>query len=118
MGATASGKSELALTLARRCPEVEIVSIDSMQVYRGMDVGTAKPSPHERREVPHHLIDLVDPWESFSVARYQRARRRVSRRDRGARPARAAGRGYRPVRAGGRGRTDPPAGMARDPGRA
>lgn len=73
MGATASGKSELALTLARHCGDVEIVSIDSMQVYRRMDIGTAKPSTHERCEVPHHLIDLVEPWESFSVARFQRA---------------------------------------------
>ena len=74
VGPTASGKSALALAVARRlAPAAEIVSIDSMQVYRGMDIGTAKPSPEERAEVPHHLIDLADPTEEFSVARYQAA---------------------------------------------
>ena len=53
--------------------DVEIVAVDSMQVYRGMDVGTAKPTPAERAEVPHHLLDLADPTEDFSVARFQRA---------------------------------------------
>ena len=53
--------------------DVEIVSVDSMQVYRGMDVGTAKPDAVERAEVPHHLLDLADPWERFSVARFQAA---------------------------------------------
>ena len=69
LGPTASGKTALSLALARRHP-VEIVSVDSMQVYRGMDVGTAKPSPQERREVPHHMIDVVEPEEEFSVGRY------------------------------------------------
>ncbi len=73
IGATASGKSALALALARRRPDVELVSVDSMQVYRGMDIGTAKPTPAERAEVPHHLIDLVDPDEDFTVARFQAA---------------------------------------------
>ncbi len=73
MGETASGKSALALALARRCPDVELVSVDSMQVYRGMDIGTAKATPAERAEVPHHLLDLVDPSEDFTVASFQRA---------------------------------------------
>lgn len=66
-GPTASGKSALALDLADRL-NAEIVSADSMTVYRGMDVGTAKPSPADRARVPHHLIDVLDPWESASVA--------------------------------------------------
>jgi tRNA dimethylallyltransferase len=63
------------MALARRRPpgEVELVSVDSMQVYRGMDIGTAKPSPDERAEVRHHVLDLVDPSEDFSVADHQRA---------------------------------------------
>jgi tRNA dimethylallyltransferase len=73
VGTTASGKSAIALDLARRHRDIEIVSIDSMQVYRGMDIGTAKPTPEERAEVPHHLIDLVDPDEDYTVARFQRA---------------------------------------------
>ncbi len=55
--------------------DVEIVSMDSMQVYRGMDIGTAKPTPAERATVPHHLIDIVEPAESFSVVRFQRVAR-------------------------------------------
>lgn len=73
LGPTASGKSALALEYARRHPEVELVSVDSMQVYREMDIGTAKPSPAERAEVPHHLIDLVDPDEEFTVAQFKAA---------------------------------------------
>ena len=74
VGTTASGKSAVALALARaRRPDVELVSADSMQVYRGMDLGTAKPTPAERAEVPHHVLDLADPGEEFSVARFQRA---------------------------------------------
>ena len=75
VGPTASGKSALALEVARHLPDVELVSVDSMQVYRGMDIGTAKPSAAERAEVPYHLLDLVDPWEMFSVARFQAAAR-------------------------------------------
>lgn len=72
VGCTASGKSALALALARRAggaglPPVEIVSADSMQVYRGMDIGTAKPTRAERAETPHHLIDIREPIEAFSV---------------------------------------------------
>ncbi len=66
-GPTGAGKSRLALTLAERLG-AEIVSMDSMTLYRGMDVGTAKPSPDDRRRVPHHLLDVLDPWESASVA--------------------------------------------------
>ncbi len=72
LGATASGKSALAMELARRDPSWELVSVDSMQVYRGMDIGTAKPTPAERAEVPHHLLDLLDPWEDGTVAWFQR----------------------------------------------
>ena len=73
VGATATGKTELALAAARVLGDVEIVSVDSMQVYRGMDIGTAKATPDERAEVPHHVIDLADPSEDFSVARFQAA---------------------------------------------
>jgi tRNA dimethylallyltransferase len=66
-GPTGSGKSQLALDLAGRL-DVEIVSMDSMALYRRMDIGTAKPSAEERRRVPHHLIDVLEPWESASVA--------------------------------------------------
>jgi len=68
-GPTASGKSALALALAERVP-LEIVSVDSAQVYRGMDIGTAKPSAAERARVPHHLIDILDPREAYSAARF------------------------------------------------
>jgi tRNA dimethylallyltransferase len=70
VGPTASGKTEAAIAVARAL-EAEIVSVDSMLVYRGMDVGTAKPSPQQLALVPHHLIDLAEPSEPFSVARYQ-----------------------------------------------
>lgn len=72
VGATATGKSALALALARRDPVWELVSVDSMQVYRGMDVGTAKPTTAEQAEVTHHLIDRLDPWEDGTVAWFQR----------------------------------------------
>ncbi len=70
MGPTASGKSTLAMTLAGRFP-VEIVSVDSAQVYRGMNIGTAKPSPSERGTAPHHLIDMIDPTQTYSAARFR-----------------------------------------------
>lgn len=70
LGPTACGKSRLALELAARLP-IEIVSIDSAQVYRGMDVGTAKPSRAERDRVPHHLLDIVDPDAAYSAARFR-----------------------------------------------
>jgi tRNA dimethylallyltransferase len=70
LGPTASGKSGLAMRLARRFG-CEIVSMDSAQVYRGMDVGTAKPSAQERRDVPHHLIDILDPTNAYSAGRFR-----------------------------------------------
>ena len=73
VGPTASGKSALALEMARRRPGVELVSVDSMQVYRGMDIGTAKPTPAERAEVVHHLLDLADPSERFTLTRFAEA---------------------------------------------
>ena len=69
VGPTAVGKSELALHLARHFP-LEIISADSRQVYRYMDIGTNKPSPADRASVPHHIIDVVDPDEDFSLATY------------------------------------------------
>ena len=69
LGPTASGKSALALEVAKRVGG-EILTVDSMQVYRGMDVGTAKPTAAERAAVPHHLLDLVSPIEEFTVARF------------------------------------------------
>src|SRR5471030_1223594 len=69
LGPTASGKSRLAMQLAERLP-VEIVSLDSGQVYHGMDIGTAKPSLAERAAVPHHLIYLVELTESYSAGRF------------------------------------------------
>jgi tRNA dimethylallyltransferase len=66
-GPTASGKTVLGIELAERLG-AEIVSMDSMSLYRGMDIGTAKPGADERRRVPHHLIDVLDPWETASVA--------------------------------------------------
>ena len=71
-GPTASGKSELGLRLAREMGW-EILCMDSMQVYRRMDIGTAKPTPEERRLVPHHMLDLLEPAEPYSVAQYREA---------------------------------------------
>jgi tRNA dimethylallyltransferase len=70
LGPTASGKSALAFRLAQKHP-IEIVSVDSAQVYRGMDIGTAKPSAAERERVPHHLIDIVDPHERYSTGQFR-----------------------------------------------
>jgi tRNA dimethylallyltransferase len=72
LGPTASGKSGLALALSRRIP-LEIVSIDSAQVYRGMDIGTAKPGAAERAALPHHLIDVIDPDQSYSAGQWREA---------------------------------------------
>ena len=71
-GPTASGKTALAVELALLLGG-EVVSADSMQIYRGMDIGTAKPTPEEMRGVPHHMLDVADPAEDYSVARYVRA---------------------------------------------
>jgi tRNA dimethylallyltransferase len=77
VGTTASGKSALAMEVARRLPDVELVSVDSMQVYRGMDIGTAKPTAAEQAEVRHHLLDVAEPWEDWSVSRFQAVARDV-----------------------------------------
>ncbi len=70
VGPTASGKTGIAIKVAQRI-NAEIISCDSMQIYRGMDIGTAKASPEERKAVPHYMIDIVEPGEDYSVARYQ-----------------------------------------------
>jgi tRNA dimethylallyltransferase len=93
-GPTASGKSSLAMALASLLP-VQIVNFDSMQVYRGMDIGTAKASAREQEKVPHHLIDLCDPDEPFSAGRYIRLFRRTIDE--------ITGREYLPVAVGGTG---------------
>ena len=70
MGPTASGKTELALFLVERLP-LEIISVDSAQVYRGMDIGTAKPEPEVLARAPHRLIDIRDPAQSYSAAQFR-----------------------------------------------
>ena len=75
-GPTAAGKTAVALALAERVP-LEIVSVDSALVYRGMDIGTAKPSAAERAAVPHHLIDILEPTEAYSAARFAADARRL-----------------------------------------
>jgi tRNA dimethylallyltransferase len=94
VGPTAVGKSRLGIELAERLGG-EVVSVDSRCVYRGMDIGTAKPSLAERRGVPHHLIDVVDPDEEYSVARFLA--------DAGAAIEAIRGRGRRPILVGGTG---------------
>lgn len=69
-GPTASGKTALSLRVAEAF-NCEIISMDSMQIYRGMDIGTAKPTPEEKAACPHHMVDIVDPRDAFSVAQYQ-----------------------------------------------
>lgn len=69
VGPTASGKTRLSIELCRRY-NGEVLSCDSMQIYRGMTIGTAKPTPEEMQGIPHHMIDILDPGESFSVGRY------------------------------------------------
>jgi tRNA dimethylallyltransferase len=95
VGPTAAGKSRLALELARADPTLELVSVDSMCVYRGMDVGTAKPTPAERAEGRYHLIDVADPCEEFSVSRFARLARNAI--------AGIEARGHRAVLVGGTG---------------
>jgi tRNA dimethylallyltransferase len=77
VGPTASGKTEAGVLVAEALG-AEILSIDSMLVYRGMDVGTAKPTAEQRARVPHHLLDLIDPIEPFSVAAFQAAAREAA----------------------------------------
>ena len=93
-GPTASGKTGVAVELALALSG-EVVSADSMQVYRGLDIGTAKATPAERRGVPHHLIDVAGPEEDYSVVRYQQEARAAIRE--------IAGRGRLPILAGGTG---------------
>ena len=95
VGPTASGKSDLAMGVARLIGGAEFVTLDSMQVYRGMDIGTATPTAAEQAEVPHHLIDLVDMAEEFAVAEFQARVRTVLNdiRDRGAVPVLVGGTG-------------------------
>ena len=95
VGPTASGKSELALHLADAFGDIEIVSVDSMQVYRGLDIGTAKASAAERERVPHHLIDVVEPDADWTVTRCQVAAR--------AAVAEIEARGHRALLVGGTG---------------
>ena len=76
MGATATGKTELALEISRRF-DVEIISVDSALIYRGMNIGTAKPEPEILQSVPHHLIDIIDPVEAFSVWDFVQQSRRL-----------------------------------------
>lgn len=92
VGPTASGKSDLAVAVAHRLG-AEIVSTDAFQVYRGMDIGTAKLAPDERAGIPHHLLDVADVDETYTVARFQRSARTVV--------ADCQRRGVRPVLVGG-----------------
>lgn len=77
VGATASAKSTLAVELARRVP-LEILGADSRQIYRGFDLGTAKPSPAEREVCPHHLVDFLDPAQTYSAATFGEEARRIA----------------------------------------
>ena len=95
VGCTASGKSSVALAVAAALGDLELVTVDSMQVYRGMDLGTAKPTPAEQRAVPHHLLDLVDPADEFTVSEFQAAARAAI--------ADIEARGRRPLLVGGTG---------------
>ena len=94
-GPTASGKTSLALGLAKHLP-IEVISADSRQVYRGLDVGTAKPTPAERRRAPHHVLDIIDPSEPFSAHRFSGLARAaiVDIEARGARPVVVGGTGF------------------------
>lgn len=94
VGATATGKSDLALDLARRL-DGEVINADALQLYRGMDIGTAKVTPAEREGVPHHLLDVLEVTEEASVSAYQRAARTAI--------AAIRGRGRTPILVGGSG---------------
>ncbi len=78
MGPTGSGKTDLSLRLCERLP-CEVISVDSVLVYKGMDIGTAKPAPVTRRKVPHHLIDILDPSEVYSAAAFRKSALALSR---------------------------------------
>lgn len=92
MGPTASGKTAAALKIARHIP-AEIISVDSALVYRGMDVGTAKPNPVERASVPHHLIDIIEPTQAYSAMQFREDALRLT--------AEILGRGRLPLLVGG-----------------
>lgn len=94
LGPTATGKSALAIELAERLGG-EIVNADSLQVYRGLDVGTAKPTPEERARVPHHLVDVLEPTERYSAGEFARRARAAI--------AQIRSRGHRPIVVGGSG---------------
>lgn len=99
VGPTASGKTGLGIAIARRLAErgerAEIVNADAYQMYRGMDIGTAKPTAEEQAAVPHHLIDIIDPDDTMTVARFQQLARRtiVELQSRGIRPILVGGSG-------------------------
>lgn len=95
LGPTASGKSGIALAVAEAVEGIELVSIDSMQVYRGMDIGTAKPTLAEQEQVKHHLIDIADPADDFAVPQFQAAWREVEQNieERGVTPVLVGGTG-------------------------
>ena len=93
-GPTASGKSAAALLVAEQL-NGEIISVDSMQIYRGMDIGTAKPTPQERARIPHHLINVAEPSEAFDVAHFLKAARNAE--------TEIGGRGRIPIFCGGTG---------------
>ena len=99
VGPTASGKTGLGIAIAKRLAEqgerAEIVNADAYQMYRGMDIGTAKPTPEEQAAVPHHLIDIIDPDETMTVAKFQRIARETI--------ADLKSRGVRPILVGGSG---------------
>ena len=77
VGTTASGKSTVAMELAKNVGGIEIISVDSMQIYRGMDIGTAKPTREELDLVPHHMIDLIDPDKEYAISEYQKEAQEV-----------------------------------------
>ena len=118
VGPTATGKTAAAVRFARRHGGVELISVDAIAVYRELDVGTAKPTPEERRGVAWHLVDECDPGEEFSVARFQAARARCDRRDRGAGPPRRPRRGDGPLSPGRRRRARPARALPGDRRRA
>ncbi|MFR7778345.1 MAG: tRNA (adenosine(37)-N6)-dimethylallyltransferase MiaA [Bifidobacterium angulatum] len=99
VGPTASGKTGLGIAIARRLAErgerAEIVNADAYQMYRGMDIGTAKPTAEEQAAVPHHLIDIIDPDDTMTVARFQQLARRII--------VELQSRGIRPILVGGSG---------------
>ena len=71
VGTTASGKSKLAMIIAERIKDFEIISLDSMQIYKRMDIGTAKPTREEQARIPHHMIDIVEPHEEYTISQFQ-----------------------------------------------